>query len=299
MNLGERIFQLRTQLELSQNGLAEMLHVSRQSVSKWENNNAVPDLEKAVKLSEIFGVSLDELVKGNDSSIGSGQNGSDKDICGEISGETRGWVSKDAAGRPLRKIAGVILLCMSLFVAMLMLFGTGSILSVLLVMSPFLLCGLACLKAEQHLGLWCSWAIFSSVDMYLRCGTVCDWTQVFYDMASVGLARGFIVRMQLLGMIVMILWTGISLRKVSSSRREELGRACGLSWGIFVLALLFVEMGNKIVNQLWDKTLGLYNYLLGRYCFGLLDWVRIAAFTLAVVSTVRYLYARRSVKKCC
>ena len=58
MNLGERIFQLRTQLELSQNDLAEMLHVSRQSVSKWENNNAVPDLEKAVKLSEIFGVSL-------------------------------------------------------------------------------------------------------------------------------------------------------------------------------------------------------------------------------------------------
>jgi len=58
MNLGERIFRLRTQLELSQNDLAEMLHVSRQSVSKWENNNAVPDLEKAVKLSEIFGVSL-------------------------------------------------------------------------------------------------------------------------------------------------------------------------------------------------------------------------------------------------
>ena len=50
-------------------------------------------------------------------------------------------------------------------------------------------------------------------------------------------------------------------------------------------------------ERLWDKTLGLYNYLLGRYCFGLLDWVRIAAFTLAMVSTVRYLYARRSVKK--
>lgn len=215
MNLGERIFQLRTQLELSQNDLAEMLHVSRQSVSKWENNNAVPDLEKAVKLSEIFGVSLDELVKGNDSSIGSGQNGSDKDICGEISGETSGWVSKDAAGRPLRKIAGVILLCMSLFVAMLMLFGSGSILSVLLVMSPFLLCGLACLKAKQHLGLWCSWAIFFSVDMYLRCGTVSDWTQVFYDMASVGSGRWFIVLMQFLGMTGMILWTGISLRKVS------------------------------------------------------------------------------------
>ncbi|MFR5405455.1 MAG: helix-turn-helix domain-containing protein [Oscillibacter sp.] len=38
--------------------------VSRQSVSKWENDASVPDLEKLVKLSGVFGVSLDELVKG-------------------------------------------------------------------------------------------------------------------------------------------------------------------------------------------------------------------------------------------
>ena len=64
MSLGERIYKLRTEKNLSQGELAERLDVSRQSVSKWENNNAVPDLEKIIVLSEIFGVSLDELVKG-------------------------------------------------------------------------------------------------------------------------------------------------------------------------------------------------------------------------------------------
>ena len=43
-----------------------MLDVSRQSISKWENNLAVPELDKLVKLSEIFEISLDMLVKGEE-----------------------------------------------------------------------------------------------------------------------------------------------------------------------------------------------------------------------------------------
>ena len=62
MNLGETIYRLRTKAGMSQDALAGALDVSRQSVSKWENNAAVPELEKLMKLSEIFGVTLDELV---------------------------------------------------------------------------------------------------------------------------------------------------------------------------------------------------------------------------------------------
>ena len=62
MNLGETIYRLRTKAGMSQDALANALEVSRQSVSKWENNAAVPELEKLMKLSEIFGVTLDELV---------------------------------------------------------------------------------------------------------------------------------------------------------------------------------------------------------------------------------------------
>lgn len=64
MNLGESIYRLRTAKNMSQGDLADALDVSRQSVSKWENNMAVPDLDKLVKLSELFGITLDELVTG-------------------------------------------------------------------------------------------------------------------------------------------------------------------------------------------------------------------------------------------
>ena len=64
MNLGENIYKFRTQRNMSQGDLADALDVSRQSVSKWENNNAVPDLDKLIKLSELFGITMDELVTG-------------------------------------------------------------------------------------------------------------------------------------------------------------------------------------------------------------------------------------------
>ena len=62
MNLGERIYKFRTAQNMSQGDLADALDVSRQSVSKWENNTAVPELDKLIKLAELFEVSLDELV---------------------------------------------------------------------------------------------------------------------------------------------------------------------------------------------------------------------------------------------
>ena len=49
---------------MSQTDLANALDVSRQSVSKWENNSAVPDLDRIIKMSELFDISLDELVFG-------------------------------------------------------------------------------------------------------------------------------------------------------------------------------------------------------------------------------------------
>ena len=66
MDLGTTITRLRTQRGLSQGDLAEALEVSRQSVSKWETDASVPELEKLLKLSELFGVTLDALVRGED-----------------------------------------------------------------------------------------------------------------------------------------------------------------------------------------------------------------------------------------
>ncbi len=63
MILADKIITLRKQLGWSQEELAEKLGISRQSVSKWESGMSIPDLERIVKMSSIFGVSTDYLLK--------------------------------------------------------------------------------------------------------------------------------------------------------------------------------------------------------------------------------------------
>ena len=63
MTLGQRIQDHRTRLGLSQEGLGDKLGVSRQAVSKWEADGAVPDTNKLIALSKLFGISLNELLQ--------------------------------------------------------------------------------------------------------------------------------------------------------------------------------------------------------------------------------------------
>lgn len=64
MTLGERIQNLRKERGISQEELAEAVGVSRQSVSKWENDAALPDTDNVLQLSRLFGVSADALLTG-------------------------------------------------------------------------------------------------------------------------------------------------------------------------------------------------------------------------------------------
>ena len=59
----EKLRYLRKQKSMSQEDLANKLDISRQSVSKWESGISMPDLENVIKLSEMFDVSLDYLLK--------------------------------------------------------------------------------------------------------------------------------------------------------------------------------------------------------------------------------------------
>lgn len=63
MTLGARLQELRLRHGMSQDALADKLGVSRQAVSKWERDEATPDLDKIIKLSELYGISLDALLK--------------------------------------------------------------------------------------------------------------------------------------------------------------------------------------------------------------------------------------------
>lgn len=66
MHIGENIAELRRREGWSQEQLADRLGVTRQSVSKWESGSATPELEKLTALADLFGVSLDHLVRGTE-----------------------------------------------------------------------------------------------------------------------------------------------------------------------------------------------------------------------------------------
>ena len=153
MNLGENIYRLRIEKNLSQGGLADALEVSRQSVSKWENNSAVPELDKLVKMAQLFGVSLDELVTGEPT------------IDPEPS--THQPITAQAApakqGLSPQQLFGIVLLvfgALCLIVFTVVGIFTGLWLLGLFVGLPFLLCGAICLLCKKNVGLKCAWAVF-------------------------------------------------------------------------------------------------------------------------------------------
>lgn len=65
MELGTQIRKYRNERTLSQEALAEKVYVSRQTVSNWENDKSYPDVNSLVLLSEVFEISLDQLIKGD------------------------------------------------------------------------------------------------------------------------------------------------------------------------------------------------------------------------------------------
>lgn len=62
MNLGSCLFQARKKCGLSQEAVAEKLGVSRQTVSKWETDETLPDIRQSKKMAVLYNISLDELI---------------------------------------------------------------------------------------------------------------------------------------------------------------------------------------------------------------------------------------------
>lgn len=103
MTISENIKRLRTEKNMSQEQLAEILSVSRQSVSKWETAKANPDMDKMIQMANLFGVSLMELMGQNEESGGktgeregglSGQEQTEKEDAGRREAETAEQISR-------------------------------------------------------------------------------------------------------------------------------------------------------------------------------------------------------------
>ncbi|MBQ9989726.1 MAG: helix-turn-helix transcriptional regulator [Lachnospiraceae bacterium] len=94
MTLEEKITLLRKQMGWSQEELADRLDISRQAVSKWESGASTPELDKIIRLSELFGVSTDYLLK-NEQEI----------MAGSLSSDDAGSSPVKQPQKPLKKIA--------------------------------------------------------------------------------------------------------------------------------------------------------------------------------------------------
>ena len=65
MELGNQMKKYRGELSLSQDALAEKIYVSRQTISNWETGKSYPDVNSLIRMSEVFGISVDSLLKGD------------------------------------------------------------------------------------------------------------------------------------------------------------------------------------------------------------------------------------------
>ncbi len=112
MEFNNKLYNLRKQKGLSQEELANRLNVSRQTVSKWEVGDSTPDMEKLIAISDLFEISLDELVMDKSPSH-IGETSTKSEIAKELRQKVLTDENKQKAKRGLKIVAiifGIMLL---------------------------------------------------------------------------------------------------------------------------------------------------------------------------------------------
>ena len=285
MTLGEKIYELRTQLNLSQGDLANELNVSRQSISKWENGNSTPDLEKIVKLAEIFNVSLDELIK-NEEKEETILNTPEQNA--SIPTKTR----EKKIGKGLL-IAGVI----SIFVFLLLGLGiTGFFIAI-----PLFACSIIYYKAKANHFLYCLWAIIPLTDLYIRFATGINWNVIKrtleweYSMNYGRLAIGW-------GQFVVILFLIIFSIVKLSKNDVEINKKFNSNFIAAVIGFAFLWMGEYITSPLVverlmsNDSVDIQQAIITAMnaVFGIFSWLRIYLFVDFTTKGIQYIKARKS-----
>lgn len=226
MSLGSNISRLRAEHHLSQGDLAEALEVSRQSVSQWETDSSVPDLDRLVKLSRVFDVTLDELVMGAEP---------------QLKVETPPVMVSPSM--PGRKIAGIILFCMS-FLAFLVPTVLGGLLEGLVLAVPFLVCGIICFLAQKRPGLWCAWAVYLLAYIICYYGTGLSWTYIFFTFSWEELGTPvytIAAWIQVLATLALLVGTVCSFRTSSFLPTRRNGIVLALMWTCFLANRLSIS----------------------------------------------------------
>ena len=285
MTLGEKIYKLRTDRNLSQGDLAEKLEVSRQSVSKWENGAATPDLDKIIKLSEVFGITIDELVKNEEVSVSAFEEPKSTSV-----------IIKKESNFPPRKIIGTVLLSLSLLITVILLAAGGGI-SGLVLSSPLVLCGIVCFIFRKNVGLWCSWAVFFAVDMYLRIATGTSSSVIFNFQALLFYIRGgeFIRLLlsfaQFAAIVLLVIITVLRFRKIPLESKK-LPIIFWATYAFMKIAYAFFtasQLSRNVMHYLLSYAeVWIYSLFSSIYV-----WIYTGFFIAAVVFTVRYFITYR------
>lgn len=303
MSLGETIYRLRTEKNLSQGDLAELLEVSRQSVSKWENDSAVPDLAKIVRMSEVFGVSLDELVKGEKvSQVQDMTQSPETQFASETSQKARKTVvetqikseyNNRRTGFPGRKIAGVILFCMAFLVTLFLAILYRAVGAGIVYSSPFWLCGILCFVLKRNVGLWCAWAVYALVDTCLAALMGFSRMVALRALRSGGWTFGMIFAwIMTFVLVVLIAVTVVRFGKKPFSDKKRGLAFLVIPWIVWFMlhgfSFLLGSTLTKWYDAEWIRPVFIY-----RLISIVIGWGQIIAFTVGAVMIVRHVRIKK------
>ena len=272
MTLGEKIYKLRNDKGFSQGDLAEKLDVSRQSVSKWENDSAIPELEKLIKLSEIFNITLDELVKNE-----------------KKENEKSDYVKIPSI--QTRKIVGTILICTAVCACLLLMAtnGIGGLIVGAMLSSPVIVCGIICLTVSKHTVLWCSWAVYILIDLFLLYATGIRRANILHThiwTSSMNYTRLIMAWVLFIVLIIMIAITVYIFQK-NSTKVSKIQLIKALAF-VAIVELINMIFPYTLINKyLMDNIMSL-TWLYNTIMF-VISYLRIISITTAIIFIIRYL----------
>ena len=272
MTLGEKIYKLRNDKGFSQSDLAEKLSVSRQSVSKWENNSAVPELEKLIKLAEIFNITLDELVKDE-----------------KKEDEKSDYVKIPSI--QTRKIVGTILLCTAVCACLLLMVtnGISGLIAGIMLSSPIIACGIICLIVSKHTVLWCSWGVYIVIDLFLLYATGIRRASILHThiwTSSMNYTRLITAWVLFIVLVIMIAITAYIFQKNSTkASKNQLIKALVFAAIVQIIDMIFPY--TPIYKYLMDNIMSL-TWLYNTIMF-IISYLGIISITNALIFIARYL----------
>ena len=297
MTLGQNICRLRTEQGLSQGDLADALDVSRQSISKWETDASVPELEKLLRLSELFHITLDELVKGPDGSVETPPPAPEPPTAEAPAQDPEAEFLR-ALDRGVNRTVGWVLLGFgALLTLLLAMLGDG--LAGLLLASPLFLCGVICLTAKRRAGLWCAWACGLLGLVWLRATTGIGWTDIFRAPSTV--FRSDVA--QIVSWAIAVFLLLLLIGTVRSFRDQVLPwekRNIGKYAGLWVLYLVGRWAVNRFLFAAWAmKVFSSGNHTQSAavaYSIANIFWevALLAALALLLVKTAALLRGRKA-----